>query len=279
MNRRPPLPRDRQNRRPGIRRVVRDRNRKKPDYSRWVRVGLAGVLAAQCLRVAFASPRLNLQEVRVSGTQRLTAEEVSRLSGIRPGQNIFHVNLVRVSDRLRQIPFVREAVVSREFPHAVLVEVRERTPEFQVSAGEKLLDVDDQGVVFQEAAAPNPDLPQITVPAEEIPALGRPMRPALARAVWDCERLAREEDLELRNMLVDASGELWLNVATFPNGEGVAAPLRVRVGRLAELPQKFRDIRTSLAAWPDLTSRAAYLNVMCAGRPAYLRMTQETLSP
>ena len=30
-------------------------------------------------------------------------------------------------------------------------------------------------------------------------------------------------------------------------------------------------IRLVLNNWPDLTARASYLNVMCAGRPAYLR--------
>jgi cell division protein FtsQ len=278
VNRRPPQARDRLRRRANVRRPVRDRNRKKPNVAAWIRLGLVTILAAQGLRVAFTSPRLTLAEVRVAGSGRLSPEQVTRLGAIPVGQNIFRVNLVRVSERLRGVPFVEEAVVSRELPAAIAVELRERRPAFQIVSEGRLFHADRGGVVFQQIKAVTGEMPLLSLPAKEVPELGGKLRPELVRAVWECDRLAGAEGLDVRKMRVDGSGELWLNIVTFPTGEANRSLLQVRVGRIAELPQKFRDIRHTLTGWPDLTTRAAYLNVMCAGRPAYLRLTRETSS-
>jgi hypothetical protein len=103
--------------------------------------------------------------------------------------------------------------------------------------------------------------------------LGQALDPALSGAVLQCVRLARKERLALGKMRVDASRELWLNVPT-SSGEGAPpAGLDVRLGRIVDLPEKFRDIRQCLTAWPELMTTAAYLNVMSPGNPAKLPRT------
>jgi hypothetical protein len=229
------------------------------------------LLVSQSLRVAFSSPRLRLQHVEVTGTQRLASEDITRLGSIPMGANIFRVNLVQVSERLRKDPVIREAVVTRELPGTVIVDVRERKPGYQVTSNGAVYHADAAGVVYERAKATNPALPRLEVTASDLPELGKPLRPELFRTLRDCVRLARLEQLPVTKIRVDAAGELWLNVtANAPSG-GAPATLSVRVGRATELAAKFRDIHRALAAWPDLTAKALYLDVMCAGRPAYLR--------
>jgi hypothetical protein len=80
-------------------------------------------------------------------------------------------------------------------------------------------------------------------------------------------------------MRIDGSGELWLNVATSAANPAVKSDLQVRIGRSTDLPAKFQDIRNSLAGWPGLVSAAAYLDVMCAGSPAYMRLPEGAGTP
>lgn len=294
MNRRPPQPRDRAS---ATRRERKSRNRKKPDYLAAFRTLLVLVLIAQCLRVAFASPRLNLREVQVAGTERLSAADVAREAKIPLGQNIFRVNLVRVSDHLLRDPVIREAVVTRELPNSLNVEIRERTPVYQVACKGERWDVDAENVVFRKAPRYLQGEPLLEVQPGDLPALGQPLRADLAKGLAQCKQLARKEGLDLRHLRVDEAGELWLNIATSSTKQTASPPpadeegnvvpdpgrLKVRVGRLTDLPQKFRDIRQTLQGWPNLTMTATHLDVMCPGRPAYMSAARagdgETRSP
>lgn len=281
MNRRPPQPRDRAS---ATRRDRKNRNRKKPDYLVGFRTLLVLVLIGQCLRVAFASPRLNLREISVTGTERLGAAEVAREGQVPLGQNIFRVNLVRVSDRLLQDPVIREAVVTRDLPNRINVEIRERQPAYQVACQGTRWDVDAESVVFRKAKSFLQGSVLLEVQPKDLPRLGQKLRPDFVRALAQCRKLAREEGLDLRHLRIDGSEELWLNIATSPTNPvrtdtaeaaetaPAATPgrLKVRVGRMADLPQKFRDIRHALQGWPSLTTAAAHLDVMCPGRPAYM---------
>lgn len=268
MNRRPPHTRDRFR---STRIERRERNRRRPDVWGAVRTGIGLLLIVQCLRVAFTSPRLRLQQVHVTGSQRYSAEAVKRIGGIPMGRNIFCVNLVRVAERLEKESVVKDALVTREFPQSIRVELRERVPALQVATPTGLLLADRDGMVFEAASHPIKGLPILQVSGRDTPSVGQPLRPDLVRAVWECDRLARKELLALGKMRVDEAGELWLNIATSPTnlaGNGMV----VRVGRCTELPDKFRDIRQSLASVPQLSATAAYLNVMCAGQPSYMRV-------
>lgn len=274
MNRQSPHMRDQ--RFAAARRERRERNRKKPDILGAVRVAVALVVVAQCIRVAFTSPRLRLAEVRVTGTQRLSPQDVQRLGGVPMGQNIFRCNLAQVSRRLRQDPVIKETYVTRELPNTIRATIRERVPALQVMAGTRRFDADDEGFVFQAAGALTSGLPLLQLPEKKLPAIGERLPAHLVKAVWECDRLALEQGLKLRNLRVDGGGELWLNVETSPEEGASSRALAVRLGRETDLPEKFRDIQQALLGWPDLTAKASYLNVMCAGRPAYMTEAETT---
>jgi len=256
------------------RRERRERNRKKPDILGAIRVAVALVVVAQCIRVAFTSPRMRLLEVRVTGTQRLSTQQVQELGGIPVGQNIFRCNLVEVSRRLRRDPVIKETIVTRELPNTIHATIRERVPAIQVMAGGQRFHADEEGFVFQHADAFTRDMPLIQLPAGQVPALGERLEGLVVNTVWECNRLASEQGLKLRNLRVkriDGLPELWLNVETAA-ADGAPFLLAVRLGRETDLPEKFQDIGHTLT-WSPLTREASYLDVMCAGSPVYMSMT------
>lgn len=290
MNRRPPQPRDRST----VTRRIRPKNRRKPDFLALFRNLLMLVLIAQSLRVAFASPKLRLKEVSLQGTQRLTAADVVKLGHVPVGQNVFRVNLVKVAESLEKDPIVRRAIVTRDLPNRLNVEIKERKPVYQVSCAGARYDIDDEGVLFRQNKAYIQGKPILEVPENLLPKPGEKLRGDIAKAYDESGKLAKKNTLDLRHLRVDQGGELWLNIATSPvksqpdgdsqqvagaqtdgqNGGQTTAQtggrLKVRVGRFTDLPQKFRDIHQALQGWPDLTATAAHLDVMCPGRPAYM---------
>ena len=84
-------------------------NRKQPDYLVVARHVAFLFLAAELLHAAFASPRVAVHEVRVAGTRRVPAARVADLSGVRPGRNIFCVNLQNARGGVLREPMLRAA--------------------------------------------------------------------------------------------------------------------------------------------------------------------------
>jgi cell division protein FtsQ len=105
------------------------------------------------------SPRFQLsspEDLVVEGNQHVSREEVLNALGMplaaTPGiaPNIFRVRLDAWRKQLETIAWVQSAIVTRAFPHRILVHVTERVPIAFVSAGGQLKLVDHEGVLLDK---------------------------------------------------------------------------------------------------------------------------------
>jgi cell division protein FtsQ len=229
-------------------------------------VGLGG----EALYAAFNSPRLVVRRVRVAGTKTLSAEHVIALSGIPLGQNIFRTNLYRARLSVEREPVIHHVGISRLLPDTVVVSVRERTPAFTLALADQLYQVDLYGMIYRAIGRAPAGVPVLGI-AEPAPwKVGQKVPAELLASATQCVRLARSVGLPLAKITVDAQRHLWLNILVSGAGSPTAKPLRVRLGRPEALQLKFADAQRVLRGAPHVSDLAAYLDVSCAGRPAYM---------
>jgi cell division septal protein FtsQ len=250
-------------------RTPRKRNSRRPDYLLLVRHIAALVLLGQLLRVAFASPRLAIRTVEVTGAERVPARHVAELAGVQPGCNIFCVNLAQARQQILREPMVRETSVTRVLPDRIAITVQERVPRLVIHSGERFLEVDDLGVVFRERRDAASGLPLLELPQREAPERGETLPGERWQAILECMNLVSRQRLPMRKMLFDEHGELWLNMAVSGGSSGGERLLPVRLGRCDELDTKLTQL-----AWvlPSATADGEYLDMMCPGRAAYRRI-------
>jgi hypothetical protein len=74
------------------------------------------------------SERLLVERVEVQGSHFLSEGEVRELLGPAVGENILFLDIEALKARLRSSPWVADAVVARNLPSTVRVEIRERVP-------------------------------------------------------------------------------------------------------------------------------------------------------
>jgi len=126
---------------------------------------LAGVTAAASALFVYKVSRssyFRVREVEVRGTSRLSRAEVVRLMGLEGGASIFSVPSRRHEHAIERNPWVERALVRRQFPDRLIVDVTERRARAIVSLGE-LSYVDRDGVVFKQVArGDNLDFPVVT---------------------------------------------------------------------------------------------------------------------
>lgn len=99
--------------------------------------------------IALLTPAFYVHEITVTGTAQLTPDKVIDASGLEVGRNIFTFRTSTVEENIKELSFVKEAKVHRQFPDKLSVIITECKPMAQVVCGESLyIVVDDQGKIL-----------------------------------------------------------------------------------------------------------------------------------
>ena len=123
-------------------------------------VGTLGITAA-VVWGAFWSPLLSVRDVKLTGAQHTTAEEVAAAANLGPDDNLLLLSSGDVVAAARELPWVADAEVERRLPGTVKVKVVERRPALVVSLGTSAhWTIDARGNVLATGQA-EPGLPVI----------------------------------------------------------------------------------------------------------------------
>ncbi|AMV73107.1 FtsQ-type POTRA domain-containing protein [Desulfuromonas carbonis] len=99
-------------------------------------------------RTVFHSDYFAVAAIRVENLQRLLEDDVIGLSDIRPGVNIFDLDLEAIGRKIAENPWVATAEVRRVFPREVVISVHEREPQAIINLG-YLYYIDGNGEIFK----------------------------------------------------------------------------------------------------------------------------------
>jgi cell division protein FtsQ len=127
----------------------------------------AGAVALSVLAVGLGgwgivnSPVFATRRIEVEGNRHLSAAEVVEAAGVRHEQNLIRLSTENVAERVRSLPWVREAVVSRNLPSTLVLGVVERTATawFQDPAGVAVVARD--GTVLDRPVQPPRAFPRV----------------------------------------------------------------------------------------------------------------------
>lgn len=121
-------------------------------------VGIGGWLVAD-------SSLFSLHYVTVEGTSRLTAAQVIAAADVHEGSSLIRLDTGAVARRVDRLAPVRTAVVTRRWPHGLLIRVIERTPVAVAIGPDGDFLLDSTGVAFAAVATAPDSLLQVDVNA------------------------------------------------------------------------------------------------------------------
>lgn len=117
---------------------------------------LVPLVLATAAWVLWESPAFAVRTVQVDGVSLLTVNDVRAVVGARPGTPLLRVDVDAAAARVRRLPQVAGAQVSRGWPDRIVVTVTERVPVATAEhAGRRYL-VDATGVLFAPVDGPAP---------------------------------------------------------------------------------------------------------------------------
>jgi cell division protein FtsQ len=123
---------------------------------RWRRWGILATVVAVALGTTgwfvADSSLFALRYVTVQGTSRLTPGEVLSAAAVRDGSSLVRLDPGVVARRVERLAPVADAVVSRRWPHGLVIHVTERRPAAVVVTGGRAELLDNTGVAFASVA-------------------------------------------------------------------------------------------------------------------------------
>lgn len=109
-------------------------------------------------RFVYENKAFAIQEIDLHTDGIIKTEQLRRWSGVKPGQNLFAIDLARVKRDIELVPAVHSVAVERVLPHTLRVRVTERVPIAQIQ--NYLLDAEGVAMLplelFQRSIPPQP---------------------------------------------------------------------------------------------------------------------------
>ena len=172
------------------------------------RYGVAAALLAlpTVAGLAAFSPFLDVDTVRVSGTRRLTAQQVEQAANVGDGPMVT-VDTGEVQKRVAALRGVKRATVRREWPGVVVVEVVERVPVVAVPRGTTTDLYDIEAVLVDNVLSAPKTTPVLRV------ASGTPTPEVVRAAVGMLRALPRELRRDVRDLRADGPASLSFHLA------------------------------------------------------------------
>lgn len=229
----------------------------RPKLNRSLSIAAAALLALGAGPSITRSPLFKVARISIEGLRLLESEEISALSGIAPGANLYEMDLKDAAARIEAHPMVRSARIVRTPPDGVLIAVVERTPVALINL-ETLCGIDEEGVLipFHPTFL---DLPVITGVSLKTYSLGHPVsEEGLSR----CLRLlkdARKAAPDLWDQISEARpgpDRVVLNLV----GDGLEVWMKAE--DVPAQSEKFRALEAA-AKWPTLPS---YVDLRFSGQ-------------
>lgn len=114
-----------------------------------------GIVTAATLLIAYGASvwKKNsvITEIAVAGNKLLTKEEIIFLTAIKLPVNMYSKNLNELRLKLKQEPYIYNAVIQRDLPSRLVVKINEREPSAIISDAEnKVCYIDNEGFVLSQ---------------------------------------------------------------------------------------------------------------------------------
>lgn len=103
-----------------------------------------------------------VRKVVLHGIKRIPREDVMAAAGLDQPSNILSLRLDKMGAKLKALPWIEDATLTRKLPDTMIIEIKERRPRTLISLG-ALYYLDHNGYPFKKVdPKENPELPIIT---------------------------------------------------------------------------------------------------------------------
>lgn len=112
---------------------------------------LSIILLSALFSFIFFTNVFSVKEIVVVNNAKVDGETIINNSNINIGtSNLFLVDTTQVSDSIKKIPYIENAVVSKKFPNKIEISVTERASSYVIKVNEEYYSIDINGTILEK---------------------------------------------------------------------------------------------------------------------------------
>ena len=96
------------------------------------------------------SPIFNIKEIKVSGNEKISQEEIIYLSQVQEGENIYKYSKNKIKEKICQNPYIENVQVYRILPDKIEIEIKERKATFLMQLDGTYAYINNQGYILEK---------------------------------------------------------------------------------------------------------------------------------
>lgn len=148
--------------------IKRKKRKKKIKFILKIVISIAIIIGG--IIFAMTSPIFNINKIEVINNTEVSSETIISLSGLKLGENIFKFKKSDVAEKIKENAYVENVDIRRVLPNSIQIDLKERTPRYNVDFMGKYVYINTQGY-FLEISEDSRNLPiiqGIVTPEEDV---------------------------------------------------------------------------------------------------------------
>ncbi|MCJ8006181.1 cell division protein FtsQ/DivIB [Lederbergia wuyishanensis] len=101
--------------------------------------------------VYIQSPLSQINKIEVYGNNLVSKNEITKVSSLKKGDNIWKVNKGQASKKIMELPEVKKAGVRLEFPNNIVIDIKEYSPIALIVSDKEFLPVLENGTILKNS--------------------------------------------------------------------------------------------------------------------------------
>jgi cell division protein FtsQ len=179
-----------------------------------------------------------LHHLTISGNHHESAAAIVNTAGLSSSPALIDVSAGSIEHQLAQLPWVKSASVTVQWPSSIKLTITERTAAASVDTASGWLIVDGTGRVLARSRTQPSGLVVIQAPLTGSPAVSQWFGGSIRHGFLVAGTLPRAFKSQVALIVVHPSGAVTLHLVR---------PVIIEMGQATELPQKYEDIAAVIA--------------------------------
>jgi len=226
-------------------------------WGKWLALGLAGVAVLWVLgRTLIRLPWQLVNEVAVIGTRNVDSQVIRDQAQVTLGVPLFSVNVDSVVSRVKMVPWVQDASVTRRFSGRFEIHVEERVPIGMIWQDRFYL-MDPSGFICPFEGEIPPDVPLVT----GLSLSDSHLHAEVERVAWALRLISELDPLRSVVSEISLADSATMVMVLSPRGVPVLLPRYPGRDRLVM-------VASLVAHYPDVLRQARYLDDRFVGHVA-----------
>ena len=95
------------------------------------------------------TPMFNIKNININGIEYLTEEQILSLSELNKNENIFKNSKSKISEKIKQNPYVESVIIKRALPDTLNINIKERKRSYMLNFVNGYVYIDTQGYILE----------------------------------------------------------------------------------------------------------------------------------